>query len=157
MKNIKYTISKIFLFISLISLSSCLESGLDELPAYDTAEITDVYFEYRYEVTRSDGVRDIKYLRMTNAKREINAAGAVTMEIRVPAASGTFTEEERAKVSLSNIVCYCYISTAANIEPIDGSPKLGTIGNFSSAVKYKVTAADGKTTKQWTISASVVD
>lgn len=151
MKNIKYITNTVFLFISLIGLTSCLRSGLDELPAYEEADITDVYFEYRYEVTRSDGVQDVKYIRMTTDKRQIDASGSVNIEISIPAADGTFTENERGKVSLDNLVCYCYLSNAASINPIDGAPKLGTIGNFSSVTKYKVTAADGKTSKQWTI------
>jgi hypothetical protein len=156
MKRIKYIINAIFLFVGTVSFTSCLESGLNELPAYEEADITDVYFEYRYEATRSDGVKDIKYIRMTNDKRQIDAGGTINMEIRVPATDGTFTESERAKVSLNNLVCYCYLSNVARIEPVDGAPVLGRIGNFSSAVKYKVTAADGKTSKLWTIHVVLI-
>ncbi|GHV19729.1 hypothetical protein FACS1894174_00190 [Bacteroidia bacterium] len=154
MKNLKYLINTVFLLIGMIGFSSCLESDLDELPAYSGADITDFYFEYRYEVKRSDGVTDIKYMRMSPVGKQISGESyAVT--IRVPGVDGTFDETQRANVSLNNLVGYCYLSTAAKIEPIDGAPQLGNIGNFSSPVKYKVTAADGKTMKTWTVTVTL--
>lgn len=152
MKNIQYILSTAILCICMTGFNSCIESGLDELPAYEDANITDVYFEYRYEVTRSDGVKDIKYIRMVNSKKEIDTNGTIHMEISIPNADGTFTESERAKVGLNALTGYCYLSNSARIEPVDGAPRLGSVGDFSSAVKYKVTAADSKTSKLWTIS-----
>lgn len=151
MKSIKYLTSTI-LFFFMMSFTSCLEAGLDELPAYGEADITDFYFEYRYQVERSDGVKEIKYMRMINDKKEIGEDGTIRLEVSIPQADETFTEVERAKVSLDRIVGYCYLSNSAEIEPIDGAPELGTIGNFSSSVKYKVTAADKKNVKVWTIT-----
>lgn len=151
MKSIKYLLSTI-IFIFMMSFTSCLEAGLDELPAYGEADITDFYFEYRYPVERSDGVREIKYIRMVNNKKEIHDDGTIRLEISIPQADDTFTETERAKVSLSQLVGYCYLSNSAEIAPVDGAPKLGVIGDFSASVKYKVTAADKKNFKTWTVT-----
>jgi hypothetical protein len=144
--------------IALLSvcLSSCLEAGLEELPLFDEADITDFRFEYRYddpEKVWPDGSKVIDYTRLTTENQLVDKdAGSIVVTLRVPEAGGTFSEVERAKVTLTNIVGYCYLSTAATIEPIEGAPKLGSPGNFSSPVKYRVTAADGKIVKIWMIT-----
>lgn len=74
----------------------------------------------------------------------------VTCNITVPAVNGTFTQEIRNQVTLSNLNAYCTISTAATIIPIGDTPMLGKIGDFSkSDMQYEVIAADGNTTKTW--------
>jgi len=148
MKRLTYLI----LAVVLVGMTSCLESGLKELPAYEDANITDFYFEHRYTTTQN-GNTVTNAVRLTNISRTISDQ-AVSITVSVPEAGATFTEAERARVNLSNIVGYCYLSTAATIEPIEGSPKLGGTGNFSAPVKYKVTAANG-TTKIWTITATM--
>ena len=139
--------------VVMMCMTSCLEHGLKDLPVYENANITDFYFEYRYTVTQN-GITVNNFMRLTNASRTIGDQ-TITLKVSIPGVSGTFTEAERAKVNLSNIVGYCYISTAATIEPVDGAPKPGTAGNFTAPVKYKVTAADGKTSKIWTINATM--
>lgn len=152
----KIFLINIILIACMAGLGSCLKAGLDDLPSYEDANITDCYFEYRYSTTRTDGGTVVNVVRMTNKTKTIDSQGnTVTMVITVPAISGTFTEAERAKVTLTNIAAYCYLSNTAKIEPLDGAPALGTIGNFTSPVKYKVTAADGKTTKTWTITTTL--
>ncbi|MCE4566962.1 hypothetical protein INQ51_21755 [Maribellus sp. CM-23] len=136
----------------LFSFTSCLKRGLDDLPAFDEAEIANIFFEHRYldpDDEWIDGSEVVKNQRLEVAK-EING-NEVDVIITVPEASGTFTEEERQNVSLSNIVCYMNISTAATIEPVDGAPVLGKPGDFSTSRKYKITAANGKTAQTWTI------
>jgi len=149
MKRVNYLLIAVF----VMGMTSCLEYGLKELPAFEDANITDFFFEHRYQVT-SNGNTVTNFIRLTNASRTIGD-GTVTIRVTLPNTSGTFTAAEREKVSLNNIIGYCYISTAAEIEPIDGAPKLGALGNFTSPVKYKVTAADGKTTKIWTITVTM--
>lgn len=135
-------------------LTSCLTAGLDELPAFEEAEITDVTFEYRYKDPSStwiDGEQNVKWVSLPVQNRVIDSgAGTVTCTLTVPAANATFTESIRAQVSLSSIAGKFYISTAAGIAPLEGAPTLGVPGDFSSPRKYRVTAADG-TTKTWTV------
>ena len=143
----------ILLTVVMMGMTACLESGLEELPAFEDANITDFYFEYRYFVTQN-GFTSANFVRLTNVDRSITDQ-AVNLTVSIPEAAGTFTEAERAKVNLSDIIGYCYLSTAATIESIEGAPQLGKPGNFTAPVKYKVTAADGKTSKTWTITATI--
>lgn len=155
---------KIMRFISVMFLSvcmfSCLEAGLDELPVYTEADITDFRFEYRYDNPDKiwpDGSNVIEFVRLTTEKQVFdNEKMEISLTVRVPTAGGTFSEDEREKVFLSNLVGYCYISTAASVKPIEGSPKLGASGDYSFPVRYMITAADGKTSKIWTIHIILV-
>ena len=72
----------------------------------------------------------------------------------IPAAGGKFTEAERAKVSLSNLVVYVNVSTAARVTPLDGSPKFGVPADWTREHKYSVMAADG-TKKIWTVKVTL--
>ena len=74
----------------------------------------------------------------------------------VPAASGAFTETIRGQVSLASLVGKFNISTAAAIEPVEGSPTLGIPGDFSAPRKYRVTAANGAS-QVWTVHITSLD
>ncbi len=145
----------LLLAVIIMGVTSCLKAGLDDLPAYEDANITDFYLEYRYQTTQ-DGNTVTKFVRLTTDSKDISDQATVNITVSIPAADGTFTEAERAKVSLTNIIGYCYLSNAARIEPIEGASTLGTVGNFSAPVKYKVTAADGTTSKVWTVTVILV-
>jgi hypothetical protein len=139
-----------FILILLAGLgSSCLKSNLEDLPAFTDAEITSFNFEYRWIV---NGVVKIKSL--SNSAVINSESATVTNTITIPPADGDFTTEVRSQVSLSTLVGFCYLSTAALIEPVDGAPKLGIPGDFSGSLKYKVSAADG-TTKTWTVTTTI--
>jgi hypothetical protein len=135
-------------------LTSCLTAGLDELPAFEEAEITDVTFEYRYKDPGSvwiDGEQAVRWINLPVQNRIIDSnAGTVTCTLQVPAADGAFSEAIRAQVSLNSIAGKFYISTAAGIAPVEGAPTLGIPGDFSAPRKYRVTAASG-TAKVWTV------
>lgn len=143
--------------ITFIALPSCLEMGLEDLPTYSDAEINSFKFEYRWSV--KEGPSDVLRVKPLDVDQSINKeAGTIHIKIRVPKADGSFTESVRDQVTLKNIVGYCSISTAATIRPLDGAPRLGAPGDFSkSPLKYLVTAADGKTTKEWTITVDPID
>jgi len=154
-------IYKILIFNFLIfGLVSCLKSGLDELPAFEDAEITNVFIEHRYEDpndTWIDGSNKVKIqeldLTRTFVKAEDSGSqlDSIVIVPSIPAPSGSFTAAERRNVTLQNIVVYVDLSTAAKIEPLEGAPVLGRPGDFSQPRKYKVTAADGKTSRTWVI------
>lgn len=160
MKRIKFIIAGV-LFFSLTIFTSCMKDGLGELPAFTDADITNIYFEYRYEDPTSlwtDGTAIVKNVTLAVATKNIDAtAKTINVTVTVPAVNGSFTSDERAKVALTNLVCMTNISTAATIAPADGAPLLGKPGDFSAPRKYLVTAADGVTTKSWTITVTVLN
>jgi hypothetical protein len=144
-----------FIFsILLLAMSSCIDWGLQELPVYTEAEITSFNLEHRYVVKNTNSVEMMAVVTL-NTSVQINKDNAtITVAASVPSATANFTLEERKKVSLESIVAYAKLSPAAKIEPMDGAPALGTIGNFTGERKYKVNAADGKTSKIWTIKVN---
>lgn len=145
MKYLKY----ILLLFACLSFSSCLESGLDDLPSYEEADIKAFTFEYRWMV--KEGTSEKLRVQKMSTDVDINIDNAtVTCTITVPNVNGAFTQEIRDKVSLSNLNAYCTISTAATITPLEDAPVLGKIGDFSkSNMQYEVVAADGKNKKTW--------
>lgn len=134
-------------------MSSCLKGGMDDLPEYEEAEISGIQrVEYRYysnDVSHIDGEKIVKKIALQNtAKIE---GTAVSVEVTVPAAEGTFTETQRGDVSLTNLAVMVTISTAARLSPLGGAPALGIPGDWSKPNKYLITAANG-TRKEWTIT-----
>lgn len=141
----------------LLTLSSCLESGLDELESYSDAEITNFKFEHRWEQAMS-GEGNNTQLGVVSLPTSVRIEGThVYCTISVPEAGNPsfFTEEVRNSVKLEKIIGIATISTASTIQPMDGAPVLGKWGDFSGVRKYKVTAADGKTSKEWTIECTL--
>ena len=143
----------IFIFsVLLLAMTSCIDSGLQELPVYNEAEITAFNLEYRFVTKNANGVDMMAVVTLSNANLQINKeAATITLTATIPAPTTSFTPAERKKVSLEKIIAYGKLSPAAKIEPLEGAPVLGTPGNFTAERKYKVTAADGKTSKIWTI------
>lgn len=136
MKNIvRFALCTLF----VITFSSCLKMGLDDLPTSDKAEITNVKFEYRWW---DEAAEQLRVVELT-ANNEI-ADHTISCTIIVPAVTDKFTSEIREKVSLANIVCLTDISAGASIRPLNGAPALGTPGDFSGKeFSYLVIAADG--------------
>ena len=138
----KKLINTVLLLFLIGTVSSCLKSGLDDLEAYNEAEITNLNFEYRWW----DEAKDQMAVKTLNIEKQISKDdNLITCKLTVPTASG------RQNVSLSNLIAYIDLSTAARIMPLNGAPKLGSPGDFSAKeFKYQVTAADG-TKREWTI------
>lgn len=136
----------------------CLKSGLDDLPAFDEANIENFTFEYRWLVKNGDYDQLRVYPMDVNSTVD-EISNTVNCVITVPSATDTganpkddFPTEIRNQVSLSSLVGYANISTAATMSPIDNAPKLGEMGDYSvSPLMYKVVAADG-TVKEWTLN-----
>ncbi|MGV8136069.1 MAG: BT_3044 domain-containing protein [Mangrovibacterium sp.] len=137
--------------ILLLSVTSCLKSDLDELPAYEEAEMTDFDLEYRFAVKNSNEVDYLMVVTLTTSPVVDEVNSTITLSPKIPSPTGDFTVDERKKVSLTSIVGYAKVSPAAKVEPIEGAPVLGKPGDFTASRKYRVTAADGKTSKVWTI------
>ncbi len=147
----------VFTCCILLTFTSCLEAGLDELESYDDAEIRGFKFEHRWEQAMSGA--NNSQLGVVSLPTNVRIEGnTVYCTITVPEAGNPsfFTEEIRNSVKLEKIVGIATISTASTIRPIDDAPVLGKWGDFSKSRKYKVTAADGKTTKEWTIECTLI-
>lgn len=148
----KKVIYNLFLMCIVVSLSSCLKSGLDDLPAYEDANITTVSGVYhRYysdEIEPSTGEARIKDADLIAGNvRVSNEEGTVKTTLTFP---DNFPASEKEKVSLNKIVVIVGLSSAARILPINGAPLLGVPGDWSKENQYEVTAADG-TKKIWKI------
>ncbi len=144
----KKLINAILLIFLMCTVSSCLKSGLDDLETYNEAEITNLNFEYRWW----DEANNQMAVKPLNTEKQIlKDESLLTCKVTVPGASGSFTEAIRQSISLSSLIAYMELSTAARIAPMNGAPKLGNPGDFSAKeFKYLVTAADGSQ-REWTI------
>lgn len=150
MKNFKLLYIKL---LSLLCFLPLLASCWEDLPAYDGTDITKVGFYYRFAGPNKDTQTNepIMVEKELNCNYDIDAdAAVVNVDVTVPAAQGTFTEEERAKVTQSKLWGYVTLSTAARIFPENGTNALGTPDDWTKEHKFKVAAADG-TSKIWTI------
>ena len=138
------------LFLSIL-FSSCLESGLEDLPAFSEANITKMRFEYRWTDESSDYGK-MKLIQLTCNATIDTTANTVNCVVTVPASNAAFPEAIRSQVNQSNIVGYADISTAAILKPLGTAPTLGVPGDFSqSNMQYEITAANGRV-KIWTLS-----
>lgn len=84
---------------------------LEELPAFEDANITNFKFEHRWSV-KEGGIDKLQVKEMTVERNINNDTHTVTLNITVPNAGNDFPETERAKVALNNIVGYCSISSS---------------------------------------------
>lgn len=142
------------MFLLLPLLSAC---SWEELPAYDGADITGVQVYYRWaSSTQKDPITGEPVVKQQVLGRSFtidNETGNVTVNVTVPAVSGTFPQDARDACTQSKLWLQVSLSTAARLTPIDGSAPLGTPEDWTKPHKYKVTAADG-TTKIWTITVA---
>ena len=147
MKNILKVLP---ILLSVMLLTSCLKAGLDDLPAFDDNEISNLSFEYRW-IEDVGGNDQLQVVQM-DVKNTIDKMDSkVNTTITVPSTSKDLPGDVRRKISLKGLVAYVDISTAALISPIEGSPILGVPADWSAKeFKYKVVAANGDE-KIWTI------
>lgn len=158
-KYIKHLTFNLGLLFIVLAMSSCLTGGLDDLPAYSDAEITNVKFEHRWKrLISNEAGQDIYQLAVVSMTTDCKfQENTINCTITVPETGNPsmFTEDIRNEVSLDKIVGMVSISTAATIKPIGDSSKFGDFGDYTVARKYLVTAADG-TKKEWTIVCVMV-
>ncbi|WP_435314855.1 DUF5018-related domain-containing protein [Cellulophaga fucicola] len=149
----KTIIKYITVLVLCIVNTSCLKSGLEDLPAFSEAEITNFKFEYRW-IDESTDNNQLQVIQLQTDAVIVTEDNLVNCIINVPATNADFTAEVRANVELTNIVGYTDISTAATLAPEGNAPALGKVADFSAdTMQYKVTAADG-TSKVWTLVIS---
>lgn len=153
------TIKNILIVLCVIlSMTSCLHAGLDDIEEYKGNDITAVSrVEYRYisdEISPASGQDLVKNVTLGYSGCVIDTKSAIVdIPITVPS---NFPESELPNLSASELVVVVTISTAARIEPIGNAPALGVPGDWSKPNQYKVTAADGSS-KNWTITINGLD
>lgn len=141
-------------FLGCMTMTSCLESGWEELDTYDGTEITGLvgtYFRYidpsaSIPASGQNKVLQVQ-LNTENTQRDTEA-GTLTFDVTVPA---SYTGPD---VKASELVVIVNLSTAAVVKPVEGAPKFGVPGDWSKPNKYKVTAANGDT-QIWTVTATL--
>lgn len=149
------------MLMSLFSMTSCLEHGLDDLDAFDAADIENwpvaYYRYYTGDKMAANGEQQVKQVQLTRTDGsydfdEENVTGNPFFNITV--APNNVPEAEKAKVDAKNLVVVLTISTGSTVEPIEGAPKLGVPGDWSKPNKYKITAANG-TSRIWTVTVDL--
>lgn len=143
-------------------LSSCLHHDLPELPAFEESAIqaNGINFEHRYldPIKMSGGQPVVRFKQLTTSsaiklKKDTGAEkDSVIATITIPAPDPTisFSSAERAKISLTAIVCYLNISPGAIVAPVGDAPKLGSMGDYSVPREYIIKAANG-TSSKWIV------
>ena len=141
----------------LFGMTSCLESGLDDLESFDTADIENwpvaYYRYYTGDQMAVNGEQQVKQIQLTRTAGdydfdEENKTGQPFFNITV--APNNVPEAEKA----NNLVVVLTVSTAATVTPVDGAPKLGVPGDWSKPNKYKITAANGNS-RIWTVTVNL--
>lgn len=151
--------SYLFFILILTTLTSCLKSGLEDLPEFENNAITAVRkVEYRFKGTNTSGVSGepyLEYVALGHKEQLDKEAKTVNIQVTVPASDekAQFTAAKRAECNVQNIAIMVSIETAARLTPIGNSPKLGTPGDWSKPNKYMITAANGDTA-EWTITVT---
>ena len=138
----KYVKLFLLMLVASLALTSCLESGLEDLDTYEGNDITAGFAYYRY-------IDASKTMVVSGENAEIDpATGTCTLTFKVPS---NFTAAERADVNVGKLVVTAQISSAAVMNPVGDAPRLGVPADWTSAHQYKVTAANGAS-KIWTIN-----
>jgi hypothetical protein len=145
-----YKIILIFIFGSFI-FSSC-RWGLEDLPVNDQCDIIDFNFEKRELVKEERMIKDLDGNEIKYIVDRVEFTPDLKVDIDVNNDQNFITVYVKPIVDITNMVGYAVISPGAIIEPIEGAPILGTLGDFSSPRKYKVIAADGINSKIWIIN-----
>jgi hypothetical protein len=151
---------KIILYLSLFILPALMFNscrwGLDELPVFEEAKLSNFWFEHREIIKKNyPNGQEYEVVQFTDMKSactfQIISENDNSADCRV-----TINKSKVNKtISLDNIVGKATISTAATIQAINSSPVLGTPGNFTNQASYLVKAADNLTQKTYTITVVV--
>jgi hypothetical protein len=130
---------KLLILLSIVGCFVSCEMGLKELPLYSGTNI----LAFRLETYTIDTAKQ---------KVIVTHLDASTISVVVDTTANTVIVAVTSEVDLTKLVGIATIDRAAKISPINGSPKLGTPGDFSKPNSYKVIAADQIHQKNWTIT-----
>ena len=151
----KRILLNVFTLLTVFLFSSCLNSNLEDLPAFEEAEISSVNkVEYRYisdEISDASQQPIVKNVTLSHSITKDSDAGTLAISVKVP---DNFPKDQLGNLSTSALVVSLNISSAARIAPMSGSATLGTPADWSKPNKYLITAANGNK-KEWTITLTL--
>lgn len=148
-------VKSIFLIlIILLGVTSC-SMNLDDLAYSDEAELLGFKFE-----TRKVEVRTI-YVTINGEQKSIEEEYVVfesahdldDVEINNETHEVIVTISN-PDVDITNIVGIASISPGAQITPVNNSPRLGSVGDFSVEREYKIKSASGNNETYWKIKVN---
>lgn len=152
--NMKRNIQVLWVLMITLLSTSCLTNNLKDIDTYegnDISSVSGVYHRY-YGTEKIPGSDELQVfqsqLQVINDVAIDKEAGTVDITVTLPT---NFPADQKALVKTSNLVVVLNISTAAVIEPLDGSAKLGIPADWSKSNRYRVTAANGAS-KDWTVT-----
>jgi len=138
--------------------TSCLKDDLSGKYNSSLAEMTDFRLFFKWQDTTVDQrgtpkevTRILIKVVQLNYTKKVDA-NAGTLQI-TPAFGVDFPAKYRSTTSTKRLWGVAYISPAAIISPLNGSPALGTPGDFSKPVAYEIMAASGNK-KMWTVTVA---
>lgn len=155
--------------MGILSLSSCLKHGYEELVNSSDKNLTAVEYTYRFvyndtlqkgtpkQEILTDRVCEVIFSKVSTPIEIDGRKGFSTKinhslnSVMKAGPTGSVTRQMLyndfkkliAQDQLSKLWVYITISDAAKVTPINGAPELGKPGDFSKDHIYKVTAADG--------------
>lgn len=129
----------------MLTFTSCLKSGLDDIENSSLCAISSITMEYRWITQNANGYDQMSRQQLKLSNNTPDDANEIRFTVTVPAASNTFPESVRQQVSLDGLYLITVISSAAKIAPKNGAPTLGVPGTFEigKEYQYEVTAANG--------------
>jgi len=137
----------------LITVTSCLSYDLPSVESSSQKDISNFGFNYRYLDTiintdaHADTLVEVAIVWITSGMTISN--DTIYMTPQIPSSSQLPTDQ-LPYLNINNIWAFADISDGATIESVENAPKIGTRGDYSMPVSYKVTAGDG-TSKIWVI------
>jgi len=148
----------IYLFTVLLTtfVFSACRMGLDELPVFQDAKMTNFWFEHREIVKKKyPNGQEYEVVIFTDLKSactfQVVSENNQSADCKVTISKAKVTKT----IDLKSVVGKATISTAATIQPVNSSPLLGVPGNFSGTATYLVKAADNITEKNYKISVVI--
>ncbi|MGM9778801.1 MAG: DUF5018-related domain-containing protein, partial [Prevotella sp.] len=128
-------------------LTSCLESGLDDIENSDLCALSSITMEHRWITQNANGYDQLARQQMTLSRNTPDENNEIHLTVTVPPVSNSFSREVRKGVTLDGLYLTAVISSAAKITPLGDAPVLGKPGSFEVGKEYQymVTAANGKT------------
>lgn len=151
------SLSVLFVLIVMgVLVTSCLKNELGTTNA-TAAEISRFQLYYKWQDTTIDqqGTANentritIRSIELTTTNVIDKKAGTIKVTPKFPA--NGFPAKYRNTTTTARLWGVASVSYASTIGPINGSPQLGTPGDYSKSVTYEVTAANGSR-KIWTIT-----
>ena len=135
------------LFTLLPLMTSCLESGLDDIENSDLCQLSTITMEYRWMTQNANGYEQMARQQTTLSSNAPDENNEIHVTVTVPPMSNTFPRDIRKTVTLDGLYLTSTISASAKIQPLGNAPVMGKPGHFEvgQTYQYLVTAANGQT------------